>query len=298
MQKQEEFENGQRIVKEYDEYIELISSVHKDASEQIDWNEVLEEQEPTKPILSNKHQSLAEIKLASYKPSFFDKLFGSVSKKIKQLENNLEKSKLNDQIDFEKEQKKYETALSEWIKYQDMAKGAISKNPKIYKEILEYLDPFSDIKEIGTGLTVSFFENHLVVTLNANGISVIPNFILTQTKTGKLSKKNMPISKFNELYQDYVCGCVLRIAREVFSFLPIEFVFINVKSELLNQATGYLERQTILSVAIPKQTFDRLNFEMLDPSDSMINFKHNMKFTKTKGFDVVTNLQIEEIIKI
>lgn len=297
MLKQQEFENGQRIVQEYDEYLELISSTHKETSEPIDWQEVLKEQAPTKPTLTDKHQKSAEKKLANYKPSFFDKLFGLTPKKIKKLEDKIQTAKLDDQKQFENEQKEYDKDFAEWTKYQQMAKGALAQDPETYKNILEYLDPFSDIKEIGSGLSISFNKNHLAVTLNANGTTVIPNFVLTQTKSGKVSKKNMPIGKFNELYQDYICGCVLRVVREIFSFLPVEFAFVNVQSELVNQATGHLEQQTILSVAIPRQTFERLNFETLDPSDSMKNFKHNMKFSKTAGFSIVPNLQIDEMIK-
>ena len=298
MLKQQEFENGQRIVQEYDEYIDLISSTHKETSEPINWKEVLEEQAPTKPMLSDKYQKLAEIKLASYKPSFFDKLLGLTLKKIKKLETSIEIAKLDDQKSFEKEQNQYDKDFAEWTKYQEMAKGALARDPEIYKNILEYLDPFSDIKEIGSGLSISFEKNYLIVTLNANGTTVIPDFVLTQTKLGKVSKKSMAIGKFHELYQDYICGCVLRVGREIFSFLPVEFVFVNVQSELVNQSTGHLEPQIILSVAIPKKTLEQLNFEKLDPSDSMKNFKYNMKFTKTGGFSVVPNLQIEEMIKV
>lgn len=297
MLKQQEFENGQRVVYEYDEYIELISSIHKETSEPIDWQEVFEEQAPTKPTLTNKQQKTAEKDLANYNPSFLDKLFGLKAKKIKKLEVKIQNSKFEDQKQFEKEQKKYEKDFAEWTKYQQMAKGALAQDPETYKKILEYLDPFSDINEIGSGLSISFDKNHLSVTLNANGTTVIPNFVLTQTRSGKVSKKNMPKGKFNELYQDYICGCVLRVAREIFSFLPVEFVFINVQSELVNLATGHLEQQTILSVAIPRQTIERLNFETLDPSDSMRNFKHNMKFSKTTGFSIVPDLQIDEMIK-
>ena len=298
MLKQQEFNNGQRAVQEYNNYIDLISSTHKDASEPIDWQEVLEEQAPTIPTLSNKHQKSAETEFANYKPSFFDKLFGSAPKKIKKNKAKIETAKLNDQRQFEKERQQYDKDFAEWTKYQEMAKGALAKDTETYKSILEYLNPFSDIKEIGSGLSVSFEKNHLVVSLNANGTDVIPNFVLTQTASGKVSKKNMPIGKFNELYQDYICGCVLRVARESFSFLPVEFVFVNVLSELVNQSTGHLEQQTILSVAIPRQTFERLNFNALDPSDSMKNFIHNMKFSKTAGFSVVSNLQIDEITKV
>lgn len=297
MLKQQEFENGQRIVQEYDEYIELISSMHKETSEPIDWQEVSEEQAPTKPIPTNKHLKIAEKNLANYKPSFFDKLLGLTKKKIKQLNDKILIAKLDDQKQLEREQKEYDKDFIEWTKYQQMAKGVLAQNPETYKSVLEYLNPFSDIKEIGSGLSISFNKNHLVITLNANGTTTIPNFILTQTKSGKVSKKNMPIGKFNELYQDYICGCVLRIVREIFSFLPVELVFVNVQSELVNQTTGHLEEQTILSVVVPRRTFERLNFETLDPSESMKNFKHNMKFSKTAGFNIVPKLQIDTMIK-
>jgi len=53
-------------------------------------------------------------------------------------------------------------------------------------------------------------------------------------------------------------------------------------SEIVNTKTGHLEEQPILSVIFPPQTIERLNLETIDPSDSMLNFVHNIKFTKTK----------------
>lgn len=295
MLKQEAFNNGQRIVQEYDDYIELISSTHKDTSESIDWHGILNEAPPEKPTLTNKNLKLAEINLNNFKPSFFDNLFGSTNKKIRNLEQQVEVAKIEDKQQFEKELNQYSKDLSEWTKNQELAKGVLSLDPTAYRNVIEYLDPFSDIKEIGSGLNLSFNKNHIVVNLAANGVTVIPDFVLTQTASGKVSKKKMPIGKFNELYQDYICGCVLRVAREIFSFLPIEFVFVNALSELVNSSTGHLEQQTILSVVIPKLTFERLNFETLDPSDAMKNFKHNMKFSKTTGFSIVSNISIDEL---
>ena len=89
------------------------------------------------------------------------------------------------------------------------------------------------------------------------------------------------------LYQDYVCGCVLRVAREMFALLPVEMVVVTALSNLLNSKTGYIEEQSILSVGIPRDTILGLNFEMIDPSDSMENFVYNMMFPKTKGFSAV-----------
>jgi hypothetical protein len=61
-------------------------------------------------------------------------------------------------------------------------------------------------------------------------------------------------------------------------------VIVNAVSDLLKTQTGHMEEKTILSVAIPRDTLGRLNFERVDPSDSLNNFVHRMKFLKTKGF--------------
>ena len=109
----------------------------------------------------------------------------------------------------------------------------------------------------------------------------------TLTKSNKVSIKPMPKNRFYEIYQDYVCGCSLRVARELFALLPIEMVTVNAVGSLLNKQTGHLEDTPILSVAIPRKTLDMLNFENLDPSDSLNNFVHNMDFKSGKGFGPV-----------
>jgi hypothetical protein len=133
--------------------------------------------------------------------------------------------------------------------------------------------------------------------LHVNSDEVIPSEVKGLLKSGKLSVKKMPKTRFYELYQDYVCGCVLRVARELFALLPIEMVIVNAVGNLLNTQTGYMEEQPILSVAIPRKTLEGLNFEMLDPSDSMSNFIHRMTFRKTKGFSAVETLKPSDLQK-
>jgi hypothetical protein len=295
MLKQEEFENGKKVVQEYNDYIDLISSTHKDTSETLNWQEIVNDPEPIRPELKNEHLQMAKKNLEHYKPSFFDKLFGSSKAKIKKLEALVAAAPYQDKKVYEKEWHQYNSNHTTWKQNITLAKGVLASDIETYKQVIEVLAPFEDIKELGSGLNITFEKKYVIVALLANGITVIPDFILTQTAAGKVSKKKMPVQKYYELYQDYICSCALRIAREIFSFLPLEFVIVHVTSELVNSATGHLEQQTILSIALPKQTLDKLNFETIDPSDSMRNFKHNMKFSKTAGFSTVSNIQIDEL---
>lgn len=114
-------------------------------------------------------------------------------------------------------------------------------------------------------------------------------------KNGKLSIKPIPKGKFYEIYQDYVCSSVLRVAREFYALLPADMLIITAMTDLLNTKTGHIEEQPILSAVIPRKTLKNLNFETLDPSDSMGNFVHQMNFKKTKGFSAIEPITPESL---
>ena len=49
----------------------------------------------------------------------------------------------------------------------------------------------------------------------------------------------MAKGRFYEIYQHYLCGCALRIGRELFVLLPIDEVLINVITVGVDSRTGH-----------------------------------------------------------
>lgn len=76
---------------------------------------------------------------------------------------------------------------------------------------------------------------------------MIPTEIKSLLKSGKLSTKAMPAGRFNELHEDCVCSCALRVGRELLAILPDDLVIITALDNVLNSSTGHLEEQPILS---------------------------------------------------
>lgn len=291
-QKHREIVNVADAVKRYEEYIEVLVSIHKKCTEKIDWQQVRDDPEPPKPEKQTVHEIVARQKLDDYKPSLFDKIFRS-EKKVQAFEEALEQAKVQDEKDFEAAKEIHKN----WEATQSIALGVQSKDPQAYADAITYFNPFSDIKNLGSKIRLAFEPESVEIELHVNTSEVIPNYVLSQTRTGKLSQKDMPRGKFNEIYQDYVCGGVLRVAQETLAYLPVRMVIVHATAQLVNSSTGHLEEATIVSVIAPRQTMDKLNFYTLDPSDSMQNFLHNMKFSKTKGFNQVKRVTIEESTK-
>jgi len=289
--KQMAIQNAADEVDEYINRILVLKSMHHDCSDEWNWSNIKATNPPLKPEFINLNEVSANFDYINYKPGFFDKLFGRVEKVKSSLNDKIILAKQKDEADYKNAVKKHEIAFGEWQELNHLASRILDGDISAYKLAIEQTDPFSEIQEIGSSISFNILNSKQIeILLHVNSTQTIPSEEKTQLKSGKLSTKPMNKTKFNELYQDYVCSCVLRVAREVFALLPIEKAIITAVGELLNTKTGYLEKQPIISVLIPRITLSRLNLQFIDPSDSMKNFIHNMNFKKTSGFEPVEKI--------
>ena len=291
--KQQEIEFAALEVDQHENRVTILKSMHQDCSDTWDWKTVNDSPPPKEPAKLDKYERIAVENLNKYEPSFFDKLFRKVDKKTSAFNEQITISKNKDEVEYKNNLIKYEAEYKEWTEIGYLSTKILAGDIVAYKEAIEQVNPFSEISEIGSSIEFNVSSRDFIdITLNVNSSEAIPSEEKSQLKSGKLSVKEMPKAKFYELYQDYVCSCVLRVAREIFALLPLEKALITAVAALLNTKTGYLETQPILSVLIPKETLYRLNFESIDPSDSMKNFKCNMSFKKTVGFDIVDKIKL------
>ncbi|MBP2031017.1 hypothetical protein J2755_001965 [Methanohalophilus levihalophilus] len=299
-EKMQEIERVAYEVNVYENYIDLLLSVHKECSDVWDWSAIQSSQPPSSPEKSHTNEELAKSELDGFKPGFFDKMLKSVgSKRLESkrgtLEQNIEEARRTDELEYQESLQVYEKNYADWIAIHELSNRILLGDKEAYLDAIKQTDPFSDISELGSSLEFKVISDSLLeVTLHVNDEDVVPSEVKSQLKSGKLSVKKMPKGKFYGLYQDYICSCTLRVAREIFALLPLEMVIVNCLGNLLNSQSGHVEEKTISSVAIPRKTLERLNFEMLDPSDSMNNFVHRMTFKKTTGFSAVKSIEPSE----
>jgi hypothetical protein len=285
--------DGKKAVKEWNDYVEMLKSFHKSCSETINWDEILTISKPTEPKLASKYEDSAKHELSVFKPNIFHKLFGLTKTKTEKLEQEIVKSKQKDISEFNIENITFEQENKDWEELIEIAEGVKSKKNDSYEKAIEYFKPFEEVGQLGKNVHFYFYESYADIDLLVNEVEIIPDYELNQTATGKLTKKSMPKVKFNELYQDYICSCTLRVAREVFAHIPLKYVRVNAISNILDSRTGHLEKKPILSVIIPPETINLMNLKTIDPSDSMNNFVHNMDFKKVSGFNEVKKVDLK-----
>jgi len=177
---------------------------------------------------------------------------------------------------------------------EQIAAGVIAGDVSAFKKALEELNPFAEIKELGRTVQMSFNQRFIQATIGLYNQDRVPRYCKTLLKTGTVSTRPASESFVQATYQKHVCSCVLRAARELFAILPFQKVFVHGAADLLNLQTGNKETQVIVSVLIPRATFETLNFTTLDPVDCMRNFVHRMEFSKARGFSSVSPLDPRE----
>ncbi|MCK5055959.1 MAG: hypothetical protein KAT34_04850 [Candidatus Aminicenantes bacterium] len=294
--KMQKLERAVYEVECYENKIDLLLSIHKECGNVWDWEEIQKSKAPTKPSKNNQKKVIAKMELENFKPGIFIRLFGRTEIKRNNLIEAINVAKKQDENDYQDSVKLYEQKSKDWEESQSLAEKILSGDSDAYYKAIKEINPFSEINQIGSEIDFNIINTFLIeATLKPNSEKVIPNETKSLLTSGKLSVKKMPKGYFYELYQDYVCGCILRVSRELFALLPVEMVIIHAIGNLLNSKTGNLEEKTILSAAIPRKTLETFNFDMLDPSDSMDNFVHKMNFKKSKSFEAVEKINPSDL---
>ncbi len=273
-------------VQAFELQIAVLKSVHKEIPNVWEWDKIINQPSPVKPTETYHNEERAINDYNNYVPSLIDKIFFRTKSKLNKLKENIEIEKKKDKKINTDRIETYNNLLSEYEGNVELAKKILNGDLEAYFEAIYAADPFNDIYDIGSVIKVNLIDKYTTyVDFFSNIHQIVPSEKKTLTKTGKVSVKNMPKKEYYELYQDYVCGCTLRIGRELFALLPLNLIIITAHSEEL----------PILSVALERDIFLKLNFEMLYPSDSLVNFKHNMKFKKTEGFFPIEPLNIPDL---
>lgn len=290
-EKMQELEQATYEVEVYENHIEIIQSLHKECSDPINWKNIAMSQEPKKSENLKKHEKAARSAAENYKPGFVDRFFKREEKKKKGLEENIPRAIEKDKTEHKDNVSSWEEKLNDWKESVEIAQLLLSGDKEAKIKAIKYLDPFSEISNLGSTLSISVSDEGIVeATIHIHGDDIVPSEVKGLLKSGRLSVKKMPKGKFNEICQDYVCSSALRVANELFSAIPDDIVVVTAVDKLLNTKTGHLETSPILSVCISRSTLQTLNMDSIDPSDSMSNFIHNMSFKKNKGFEAVSGV--------
>jgi len=292
--KMEALEQAAYEVEVYENHIDLLLSMHRECAEPVQWKRILSTPEPKQPLKARALEQAAHAASATYRPSFWARLFKLERRQREALLVKISVAAAEDERLFQVEFDEWKAAHDDWAEERDIALRILNGDRQAKLDAIEAFKSLEEISHLGSSIQMIVHEGGILeAKLAIHGSHVIPSEIKSLLKSGKLSTKAMPAGRFNELHQDYVCSCALRVGRELLAILPDELVIVTAMDKVLNSSTGHKEDQPILSVAFSRTTVGCLNLEAIDPSDAINNFVHNMNFKKNSGFSAVSALDAQ-----
>ena len=97
----EELERAQFEFEEFENYIDVITSIQKDCGPEWDWNEVGRLSRPVEPELKNTHEMNAQKAYEEFKPGISDKLLRKVDTKKEALKAEIVNAAKRDEEEFQ-----------------------------------------------------------------------------------------------------------------------------------------------------------------------------------------------------
>jgi hypothetical protein len=281
-------EQARLEVETYENRVELLRSVHKDQGEIWDWPAVAASLPPPCPRKHSYHEERAN-----------QRFLVLPAEKKEAAQSMLEQARSRDEQDFQAAMQSYSEQMADWEKLKQLARRILAEEHKAYTEALVEFNPFVEISDLGSSINFTIHSAKLVeCVLKVNGRQIIPAEVKTLTASEKVSFKPMPKGLFHEIYLDYLCGCVLRVAREVFALLPVDMILVAAAADSFDPRTGQTAEQPVLSVAMPRADVARLDFDQLVPSETMEHFQHRAEFKasrKAEAFHPITPLAPADI---
>lgn len=214
-------------VEMHETHLEMIVTLHHDAASRWDWRQVMTSPPPG---ATAEREQQARRSLESYRPSFFERLFGGAKKRQTELEAAVSNARALDEAGSRE-------MVEEWNWYQQIARGIVQGDLRACQAVIEHLGPFEELESIGADVKARVIEHALVEALVTVRDDIVPSVEQKLLASGKLSSKDMPKSKYWGLYQDHVCSAALRVARELFHLLPIQRAYIHVGAVRLSMMT-------------------------------------------------------------
>jgi hypothetical protein len=276
-------EQARLEVETYENRLEVLLSVHKEQGPPWDWPAIAAALPPPCPQKASYHESQAKQRALVLHPE-----------KQQAAGASIQQAQSEDERAFQEATKAHTEEVAEWEQMKSFARRILAGEHKAFIEALVEFSPLAEISDVGSLMHFTVETADLIrCELKVNGTQAIPSEAKTLTATEKVSIKPMPKTRFHEIYQDYVCGCMLRVAREVFAMLPVDTVLITASADILDTRTGQTSEQPVLSAVMPRAAIAGLDFDKLDPSDAVENFLHrgNFKASRKAGaFQPITPL--------
>ena len=259
-------------VQKYEVLKEVITTFHTEKCEPILWAELANTPPPfTGEIGPNETKIKTQIK--NYKPTWRDRLFNRVEARIQYWKGLIPEDRQKDA-----------QLMEHWKEQKQLAERILANDLNAWIHAIKMAQPSKEVTAYKNQIDYYISPNQTMIANVKLNHDVVLDTKYSLTKTGKLSKRNMPKKEYYQLFQQYTYSCFSRVAIDIFDTLPIDTVLIHIDA-YSTADEGY---GCILSAKAHREDIVGIRNYPAEQLEAVIEkLEHQQKFLKTKGFKVI-----------
>jgi hypothetical protein len=266
-------EQARLEVSAYENQVEILLSVHKEPCEEWDWlgfASALSEPFP-------KTYFLRELR-AKGVALLADAGSGEAS------DSAVQRARAADEQNFAELNRDYAREKGSTDHLRALALRILAGESMAFIEAFAEFNPVAEISPVGSLKQFAVeSDGSINCVFKVNAKDVIPIEVKVLTASGKVSVRAMSKSQFHQLYQDYICACVIRMAREVFAMLPIQTILVTALADVTDGSTEQMSDQPVLSVAVGRRALGVIDFNQTAASAAIEGMLHRGDIKASRG---------------
>jgi hypothetical protein len=160
----DELRHSAHEVEVYENHVEVLTSLHKDCSEPLDWNAIAYQPHPEEPAVIHVEEVKARAAFDAYVPNFVIKLLGLTNWRKKKLALAVEAGKAADEQATAEAQAQHRADTKEWERQTSLGKGVLAAHRQAVDAVLNQSRPFAEVLELGWQVGHASLETTQVYT--------------------------------------------------------------------------------------------------------------------------------------
>jgi len=261
--------------------IAALTECHHVVYDPTDWAAVAARGEVERPTRSNINEAAARKALTSYRPGLWDRLLGLDQDRRRALVAKVAEAASRDEAAFRAARKIADTHNAE----VEFAMRLIELDVKTIERSLIEHTTLDDIGPAIEGVRLHVpAKGRLVARVAGLELEDMPDEEVEVTAQGKAVFRPMSRAGMAQLHRRNVCSAALRVAAEVLSAAPVEWVEVVVECDIVDRISQEVNRAQILHVKIGHRALTELTLDKLDPVEAVKGFGARMDWSASEGF--------------
>lgn len=208
--------------------LERLTASHRSEYRKLDWCEVAERELVALPVRAHEREKAARRALATWQPSWQDRMFGDEAHRRRQLTAKVLEAAREDEIVFQKAYRAAEAHNAEIV----MARKLFDLDPRAIKDAVNAKTRLPQVREAMNGVGVALpGEGRLVVVVDAIQEGDVPHERLAEGDARQRKHELISLTERRQIHLAAVCSVALRVGADLAALLPLEAVEVVVNCE-------------------------------------------------------------------